>query len=129
MAPALADDRATFEDLEVAWNEAHLRGDVAALDALWAADLTLIIPGMTPMTKSDAVALWKNVPVTISTYRSDGLSIRRSGPFSIVTGTIERSRNFGGRSANDHWRFTKIYQRRRGEWKVIHFHASALEEP
>ncbi len=128
IASARADDRAKFEELESAWNEAHLRGDVAALDALWSHDVTIIVPGMAPMTKQDALALWKSAPVMISKYQSGGLAIRRVDKFSIVTGTIERSRSFNGRSANDRWRFTKIYQRQRGDWKVIHFHASALEE-
>jgi ketosteroid isomerase-like protein len=125
---ARANDLETFEKLESAWNNAHLQGDVTALDRLWAEDFTLIVPGMAPMTKQDAMALWENVPVAISAYRSDALMVRRSGSISVVTGRIERSRSFSGRSANDRWRFTKIYQRKRGEWKVIHFHASALEE-
>jgi len=82
---------------------------------------------MAPMTKQDAMAVWENSPVAFSACKSDAIVVRLTGSISVGTGKIEPSCNFSGRSADDHWRFTKIYRRRHGKRKVIHFHASELE--
>lgn len=117
-----------FESFEAAWNEAHLNGNIDALAEIWADDIALFIPGMTPLTKNDALSMWRNVPVTFTKYESRGLHVRRIGRAAVVTGRIERARDFGGQAAEENWYFTKVYERRNGRWKVILFHASPTVE-
>ncbi|HSC08373.1 MAG TPA: nuclear transport factor 2 family protein, partial [Steroidobacteraceae bacterium] len=54
--------------LERVWNEAHLRGDVAALDALCATDLIVTVPGMKPMSKADILGFWQSGRAKITRY-------------------------------------------------------------
>ena len=56
-APADA-DVAVFAGLEAKWNAAHVNGDAAALDRLFADDLVVVVPGMRVMTKKDAVGMF-----------------------------------------------------------------------
>ena len=58
-----------WEKLEGVWNRAHLQSDTAALDALWADDITIVIPGMAPLGKSDALKMWQSVPVKSASIR------------------------------------------------------------
>jgi hypothetical protein len=43
---------------------------------------------------------------------------------AIVTGRLRRTRAIAGATADDDWRFTKVYVRRDGRWQVVSFHAS-----
>lgn len=46
-----------LQRLETVWNEAHERGDVDALEALWADDIEVAVPKMPVMTKADVPSL------------------------------------------------------------------------
>jgi len=122
---ALARDRAELERLERAWNEAHERGDAAALDALWAAELVVTVPGMPVMKKAESLAIWKSGRMKFQRYTTSDLEIRVFGDAAVVTGRVERERSVNGQPAADDWRFTKVYVRRAGQWRVVAWHASA----
>jgi ketosteroid isomerase-like protein len=125
-AAALAQASVPFdwEKFEGVWNRAHLQSDTAALDALWADDITIVVPGMAPLGKSDALKMWQSVPVKFSHYESSEVSSRVEGTVAIVTGKISRARSFGERSARDQWYFTKVFRLANSTWRVIAFHAS-----
>lgn len=114
--------------LELAWNRAHLEADTHALDALWADDITIVVPGMAPLGKADALNMWRTVPVKFTQYESEGVSARVEGTTAVVTGGIARARTFGGRSAKERWYFTKVYRLSGNAWRVIVFHASNAPE-
>jgi ketosteroid isomerase-like protein len=113
-----------WEKLEEVWNRAHLESDTAALDALWADDITIVVPGMAPLSKADSLKMWQAVPVKFTQYESAGVSARVEGTVAVVTGRITRARTFGDRSAIERWYFTKVYRLANSAWRVIAFHAS-----
>ena len=113
-----------WEKFEGVWNRAHLQSDTAALDALWADDITIVVPGMAPLDKSNALKMWRSVPVKFTLYESTGIRARVEGTVAVVTGRISRARVFGDRSANEQWYFTKVYRLESSAWRVIAFHAS-----
>jgi ketosteroid isomerase-like protein len=121
---AQANDSFDAQALELVWNRAHLQADTTALDALWADDITIVVPGMAPLGKADALKMWKAVPVKFTQYESEGLSARVEGTTAVVTGCIARARIFGDRSAKERWYFTKVYRLSGNAWRVIAFHAS-----
>ena len=110
--------------LEGVWNEAHLRNDSGALDRLWAVDLVVIVPRMSPMSKSDALASVRSGRFTFEVYATSETNVRLYGEAAIVTGRLQRRRRLGDRVTDDDWRFTKTYLRRAGQWRVVSFHAS-----
>lgn len=113
-----------WQELESRWNEAHLRSDVDALAELWADDLVIIVPRMQPMDKGSSLAFWKQVPVKFTRYETSGLKANVLGATAVITGTLVRARDFGGRTAAETWQFTKVYAQRDGRWRVVAFHAS-----
>lgn len=119
-----ADKSQDFTQLEQVWNEAHVRGDARALDELWADDLIVMVPGMSPMVKSDTLAFARSGRMTFSRYETSNLGIRHFGDVVIVTGKLFRARTLAGAPHEDHWQFMKVYARVKDRWKVVAFSAS-----
>jgi uncharacterized protein (TIGR02246 family) len=110
--------------LEAVWNEAHLRGDVQALDALCAADLTVIVPGMNPMSKADILGFWESGRAKITHYETTDVRVAIRGRTAVATGRLARTRDFNGTVMNDQWQFTKTYANDDGRWVLVAYHAS-----
>ena len=122
-APADADLRALAR-LEADWNAAHVRGDAATLEHLFADDLVVLVPGMRVMTKADAVGMFTSGRMKFDRYETSETTFRVYDATAIVTGRLQRTRVVAGRTVDDDWRFTKVYFRRASRWQVVSFHAS-----
>jgi ketosteroid isomerase-like protein len=117
-------DRAELGRLERVWNEAHERGDAAALDALWAPELVVTVPGMAPMGKDESLAIWRSGRIRFTRYETWALDFQVFGDTAEVSGIVERERVGDGTRAADDWRFTKTYQRQGGSWRVVEWRAA-----
>jgi ketosteroid isomerase-like protein len=115
--------------LETVWNEAHLHGDVDALDRLWAPDISVIVPEMQPFTKEQLLKMWRSMQVIFTSYATSNLRVHCDGSTAVVTGRLQRRRDFGGRTRSEDWLFTKTYAQVAGQWKVVAYHASATPAP
>lgn len=123
--PSAAEAEAQIGQLEEQWNQAHLQGDVKAFETLWSDGLSILLPGMKPMTKADALALWKSMPMKITRYETSDAHIEVHGDTAVVIGQVRLSRDLGGKMAEDDWLYTKTYARTAaGPWQVVAFHAS-----
>lgn len=117
-------DQGTLERLEAEWNDAHVRGDAAVLDRLFAADLVVVVPGMRVMTKADAVGMFAAGRMKFDRYETSEMTFRGYDQTAIVTGRLRRTRVVNGATVDDDWRFTKVYLRRADRWHAVAFHAS-----
>lgn len=117
-------DRDGLKRLELVWNEAHRRGDAAALDALWADELVVTVPGMAPMSKADAMGVWRSGRFAFRSYDTSGVRVLLLGDVGVVIGRVVRVRESDGKEIKDDWLFTKVYVRRDGAWRVVAWHAS-----
>jgi len=119
-----AADQAELQRLEKVWNEAHLHGDVAALDSLWADELVVTVPRMQVMNKAQSLAIWKTGRMKFQRYETSDTAFRIFGDSAVVTGRLLRERTFEGKNIHEDWRFTKVYVRREGKWRVVSWQAS-----
>jgi hypothetical protein len=111
--------------LEVLWNAAHLSGDAAVLERLSADDLVVTVSAMQPMSKSEAFGFLRTGRMKFQRYETSGVLIRTyNKDTAVVTGRLQRTRTMGDRTLEDDWRFTKVYVRGAGDWRVVSFHAS-----
>jgi ketosteroid isomerase-like protein len=117
-------DQRTLERLEVEWNDAHVRGDAAALDRLFGDDLVVVVPGMRVMAKTDALGMFAAGRMKFDRYETSETKFRVYDDTAIVTGRLRRTRVIAGATVDDDWRFTKVYVRRADRWQVVSFHAS-----
>jgi ketosteroid isomerase-like protein len=130
--PKLAPDpniQGEFQRLETTWNKAHLAGDAAALDALWADELVVTVPKMPVFNKAKSLAIWRSGKMKFKKYETSDLSVRPFGDTVIVTGALVRERSFMEKEIHEDWRFTKVYVRRDGKWQVVAWHASEAPTP
>jgi hypothetical protein len=111
-------------ELERVWNDAQIRGDVAVLDALWADDFIVIVPGMAPMGKPEALSFAKSGRMTFSRYETSDLRVRIFESSAIVSGKLFRSRTIAGTLREDDGQFMKVYVRHNGRRMVVAFTAS-----
>ena len=117
-------DLARFTELESQWNNAHLQGDAEALDRLWADELRVFVPRMTPMAKPEGLSFFRSGRMKFSRYETSELGARVYGEAAVVTGRVRRARERAGQMVEDDWRFTKVYVRVEGAWRVVAYHAS-----
>ncbi len=117
-------DASRLTQLESLWNAAHVRGDADALDGLWADDLRVVVPRMAPMSKADALAILRSGRMKFPRYETSELESRIYRDTAVVTGRLLRAREREGRLIEDDWRFTKVYVRAAGAWRVVSYHAS-----
>src|SRR5919199_1803881 len=122
--PSADADVTALARLEATWNAAHVNGDASALEHLFADDLVIVVPGMRPMTKADAVGMFTSGRMKFDRYETSETKFRVYDATAIVTGRLRRTRVIGGATVDDDWRFTKVYLRRAGGWQVVSFHAS-----
>lgn len=124
LQPADSPDERAVLGLEARWNEAHLKGDVAVLDALCADQLIVTVPGMAPMTKADILGLWRSGRAKITRYETTDTRVTVYSDTAIVAGHLHRTRDFNGKLLDDRWRYTKTYTRQGPGWRVVAYHAS-----
>jgi hypothetical protein len=79
---------------------------------------------MRVMTKADSLGMFTSGRMKFDRYETSETKLRVYDETSIVTGRLRRTRMIAGATADDDWRFTKVYVRRAGRWPVVSFHAS-----
>jgi ketosteroid isomerase-like protein len=123
-SPPGAAEQTQFMRLEQLWNDAHLRGDAKTLDSLWAEDLIITVPKMPVMNKEQTLGVWRTGRISFKRYETSDVQIRVYSDAAVVTGRLLRARAVSGQEMQDDWRFTKVYVRKSGQWKVVTWHAS-----
>jgi ketosteroid isomerase-like protein len=124
--PVIAQDatQTELQKLEKIWNEAHIAGDAATLDKLWAEELVVTVPKMPMFDKKQSLAIWKTGRMKFNRYETSDLGFKIFGDTAVVTGALVRERNFVGKDIHEDWRFTKVYVKQDGKWRVVAWHAS-----
>ena len=120
---------ATLEALESDWNQAHMKGDAASLEALWSDDLTVAVPKMPVMSKSEVLSFVRSGRMHFERDETTDIRVRMYGTAAVVTGRLQRTRTIDGKKLDDDWRFTKVYANQQGRWRVVAFHASEAAQP
>ena len=106
-------------NLEREKDSAYERGDKVTLDRIYADDYIAITAAGTNVTKKEILGFFTRSKI-FESHRSEDISVRIFGDTAIVTGLQKRkfARDIkpGG---EDFIRYTHIYVRRQGEWKIV----------
>jgi len=62
-------------------------------------------------------------------YETSELKFNIQPEVSIVTGRVIRERTVQDKPLQEDWRFTKVYVKRNGQWRVLAWHASPVTMP
>ncbi|HKB14086.1 MAG TPA: nuclear transport factor 2 family protein [Vicinamibacterales bacterium] len=119
LQPAPADPVAEFRQIAQNLAAAYLRGDRAFVDALLTDDWTSTDYRGRVWTKANVLALFDGPRPPMARAEIDVDRVRLLGDVAIVTGRSLSAGRIDGRDISIAQRFTDIYVRRDGRWRVI----------
>jgi ketosteroid isomerase-like protein len=117
-----------IEALEMQWRQAQLSNDVAAMDRLLADDYIGISATGTIETKAEALALRRAGTLHITTLDLNDLKVRVYGDTAVVTSRADVAGTSGSSNISGKYRYTRVYNRRFGQWKIVSFEASHIND-
>lgn len=106
-----------------------LNNNVGDMDRLLADDYIAITANGTIETKAQALALRKAGTLRITRLELSDFKIRIYGDTAVVTSRAEIHGSNGASDISGHYRYTRVYNRRLGQWKIVSFEASRIRDP
>jgi ketosteroid isomerase-like protein len=117
-----------IEGLEMEWRQAQLDNDITVISNLLADDYVGITANGTVETKSQTIAQRKAGTVRITALDLDDLKVRLYGDTAVVTSKAELQGINGQSDISGRYRYTRVYNRRLGQWKIVSFEASRIHD-
>jgi ketosteroid isomerase-like protein len=117
-----------IEALEMQWRQAQLSNDVSAMDRLLADDYIGISSSGTIETKTEALALRRAGTLHITSLDLNDVKVRIYGDTAVVTSSADLKGTNGARDISGEYRYTRVYNRRYGQWKIVSFEASRIHD-
>jgi ketosteroid isomerase-like protein len=117
-----------IEALEEQWRQAIISNNVTEMDHLLADDYIGISATGTVETKAQALAQRKAGTVVIKALDLNDLKVRVYGDTAVVTSKADLEGTNGQSDISGNYRYTRVYNRRLGEWKIVSFEASRIHD-
>jgi ketosteroid isomerase-like protein len=117
-----------IEGLEMQWRQAQLNNDVGLMDRLLAEDYIGISANGTIETKAEALALRRAGTLHITALDLNDLKVRVYGDTAVVTSRAYVTGTNGSSDISGQYRYTRVYNRRFGQWKIVSFEASRMHD-
>jgi ketosteroid isomerase-like protein len=118
-----------IEALEMQWRQAQVSNDIGVIDHLLADDYVGISANGTIQSKAQALAQHKAGTIRITVLDLDDLKIRLYGDTAVVTSKADVQGVNGESDISGKYRYTRVYNRRLGQWKIVSFEASRMHDP
>ena len=98
------------------------------MDSLLADDYLGVTANGTLETKADLIALRRTGTIHLSELNLSDLKVRVYGDTAVVTSRAEVAGTNGGTDISGHYRYTRVYNRRNGSWRIVSFEASRIPD-
>ena len=102
-----------------AYDEALVRGDAAALDRLYSDEFVYTTPDGEVRDKSQQLAFTRSGDLRLESGRSDDVKVRVYGNTAVMTGRFTAAGKFKDRVINIRERYTAVWVKRRGAWRLV----------
>ncbi len=117
-----------IEALEQQWRQAILTNNVAEMNNLLSDDYIGITSNGAVENKAQALAQRRASTVTITKLDLSDIHIRVYGDTAVVTSVADLAGTNGDSDISGKYRYTRVYARRRGSWKIVSFEASRVHD-
>ncbi len=117
-----------IEALEEQWRQAIVTNNVTEMDHLLADDYIGISANGTVETKAQALAQRKAGTVQIKSLDLNDLKVRVYGDTAVVTSQAALEGTNGQSDISGNYRYTRVYNKRLGQWKIVSFEASRMHD-
>ena len=128
-ATKVDDVKTQILDLEHQRQQAQLRGDWRTIARLNAPDFTEIAGTGLIRTGAQNVEAMRSGVLKFDKVDYSDQEVRLYGNVAIVTGIGHRSGSFGGSAFEQRFRYTRIYARQEGGWRVVFAQTTRIEAP
>lgn len=118
-----------IQTLESQWKKAMVTNNVSDMEHLLADDYIAITANGTMETKAQALAVRRSAALHITQLEVSDTKIRIYGDTAVVTSRAEVTGTNGERDVSGHYRYTRVYNLRNGQWKIVSFEASRIRDP
>lgn len=120
-----ADPAGAVRDAAVAWTQAVVRKDKAALEKLLTSDLYFALPDASTQTKAEYIASVTGGTGSHDAFALTGdVTIHMYGSTAVLSGRVE-----GKESESNTTRFLQLYVENNGEWQLASSAATAVSGP
>lgn len=120
--------RKEIEALEMQWRQAELSNNVSEMGKLLADDYLGISANGTVETKSETLDARRAGTVKIQSLDITDLKVRIYGNTAVVTSKAALAGENGQSDISGNYRYTRVYTRRLGRWKIVSFEASRMHD-
>ena len=127
LQPAPGDEVAEFRQMAQNLAAAYLRGDRAFVDALLTDDWTSTDYRGRIWTKADVLAMFNGQRPPMTKAEIDVDRVRLLGDVAIVTGRSVSAGEVDGRAVSITQRYTDVYVRRDGRWRIVISHGTQVQ--
>jgi len=117
-----------IEALEMQWRDAVLHHNVRVMDRLLADDYLGISANGTVETKAEELAQSRAGTLRIQSLNLSDIKVRVYGNTAVVTSRAELTGANGQSDISGNYRYTRVYNKRYGKWKIISFEASRIHD-
>lgn len=111
-----------------AWNELRQRGDAEGLAALLADDWMLTHSDGRIQDKRDYVEELRSGRRSNQAIGNREIQVREYADTAVITGISEQSGISAGQAWSGRFRFTRVWVRMQGEWRMVASHSSRITE-
>lgn len=117
-----------IEALELEWRNAEVNNNVGLMDHLLADDYLGISANGTVETKAQELAQRRAGTVRIKSLDLSDIKVRVYGDTAVVTSTAQLVGVNGQSNISGDYRYTRVYNKRFGQWKIVSFEASRIHD-
>jgi ketosteroid isomerase-like protein len=117
-----------IEALEQQWRQAIVTNNVAEMGRLLADDYIGITSNGTIETKQQAVDQQRAGTIRITRLDITDTHVRVYGDTAVVTSLADLEGTNGATDISGQYRYTRVYNRRLGAWKIVSFEASRMHD-
>ena len=117
-----------IEALEQQWRNALVTNNVGQMDHLLADDYIGITSNGTVETKTQALDQRRAGTVRITRLDLTDTHVRVYGDTAVVTSLADLEGTNGASNISGEYRYTRVYARRLGQWKIVSFEASRIHD-
>jgi ketosteroid isomerase-like protein len=119
-ARKISKDEAAVLAADRAWADAAARGDVSALEKLFADDYMIVGPDGSLGNKQREINNLRPAPDVVTYYfRTEDVEARVYTDAAVVRGRAVWKVNFKGREIDNNRRYTSTYVKRKGRWLLV----------
>ena len=108
--------------------DAYVNGDVATLERILADDCSYVHPSGKVETKAELLAGFKAQDRKYKSIKRDDVVVRIYGHTAIVTGRNTISAEYQGKNYDVQNRFTRVYGKQTGKWRLVAHHGSNIAQ-